>query len=140
VSVKPKGEGRVYNFTVENNHNYFVGNLRLLTHNAGCGPLLDDLSKAAGEIDKGGLTKAGRSLDKHGAGARPGNSAFPKATGNVAEKNNLAQNLVDDILTDPGTTVTNSYRGRFGNTIEYTAPSSRGVVYDSSGKFLFFKE
>jgi hypothetical protein len=36
IFVRPKGEARVYNFTVENNHNYFVGNLRLLTHNAGC--------------------------------------------------------------------------------------------------------
>lgn len=33
VSNLPKGEGRVYNFTVEKNHNYFVGQLRLLTHN-----------------------------------------------------------------------------------------------------------
>ncbi len=32
VSIRPKGEARVYNFTVEKNHNYFVGNLRLLTH------------------------------------------------------------------------------------------------------------
>ncbi|MCD9189197.1 MAG: Hint domain-containing protein [Pyrinomonadaceae bacterium] len=36
LSIRPKGEARVYNFTVAENHNYFVGDLRLLTHNAGC--------------------------------------------------------------------------------------------------------
>ncbi|MCD9189193.1 MAG: Hint domain-containing protein [Pyrinomonadaceae bacterium] len=33
LSIRPKGEARVYNFTVAENHNYFVGDLRLLTHN-----------------------------------------------------------------------------------------------------------
>lgn len=33
TSNLPKGEARVYNFTVERNHNYFVGKGRLLTHN-----------------------------------------------------------------------------------------------------------
>ena len=32
LSVKFKGKGQVYNFEVANNHNYFVGDLRLLTH------------------------------------------------------------------------------------------------------------
>ena len=36
LEVKFKGEGQVYNFEVEGNHNYFVGNLHLLTHNIGC--------------------------------------------------------------------------------------------------------
>ena len=44
LSALPKGEARVYNFTVEKNHNYFVGNLRLLTHNTNC--ISDVLSKA----------------------------------------------------------------------------------------------
>ena len=33
LKVEFKGEGQVYNFEVEGNHNYFVGNSRLLTHN-----------------------------------------------------------------------------------------------------------
>jgi len=48
--------------------------------------------------------------------------------------------LVDDILTTPGSTIQNSFRGRFGNTIEVTAPDGRGIVFDVNGKFLFFKE
>jgi hypothetical protein len=33
LEVKFKGAGQVYNFEVAGNHNYFVGDLRLLTHN-----------------------------------------------------------------------------------------------------------
>ena len=50
-------------------------------------PSLDDLSRAAGAIDKGGFTAAGRSLTKHGAGARPGNSLFPAVKVSTAIKN-----------------------------------------------------
>jgi len=101
---------------------------------------LDDLSKAAGAMDKGGFSAAGRSLTKHGVGARSGNSLFPKAKGNPAAINRQAQDLVDDILTNPDTKVINSHRARFGNTIEHVAPDGRGVVFDSNGKFLFFRE
>jgi hypothetical protein len=34
LEVRFKGKGQVYNFTVAGNHNYFVGDLQLLTHNA----------------------------------------------------------------------------------------------------------
>ncbi len=103
-------------------------------------PSLDALSQAAGAADRGGFTAAGRSLTKHGAGARPGNTLFPAAKGNPATINQTAQNVVDDILTTPGSTIQNSTRGRFGPTIEVTAPDGRGIVYDGNGKFLFFKE
>ena len=117
-----------------------IGWLRNLGVTRSIGPSLDDLSRAAGAIDKSGFTAAGRSLTKHGAGARPGNSLFPAARGNPAAINRQAQDIVDDILTNPNTKVINSQRGRFGNTIEYIAPDGRGVVFDSNGKFLFFRE
>jgi RHS repeat-associated protein len=100
----------------------------------------DRLSRAAAAPDRGGFTVAGRSLTKHGVGARSGNSKFSVARGNPSQVNQQAQDIVDDILTNPGTTVTQSYRGRFGNTIEYTAPDGRGLVFSANGKFLFFKE
>jgi len=103
-------------------------------------PNLDALSRAALVPDRGGLTAAGRSLTKHGAGARPGNSLFPPARGNPSIINGTAQNIVDDILTTPGSTFQNGYKGRFGNTIEVTAPDGRGMFYDANGKFLYFKE
>jgi RHS repeat-associated protein len=101
---------------------------------------IDAHSRAAAAADRGGFTKAGRSLTKHGAGARPGNSKFPAAKGSPSQINKMAQDIVDDVLTNPGTTITNSYRPRFGNTIEYTAPDGRGLVFKASGEFLFFKE
>lgn len=60
LEVKFKGAGEVYNFTVAGNHNYFVGDLRLLTHNA-C-PIkpyevgtFDDLSKSGRSVSGDGL-------------------------------------------------------------------------------------
>jgi len=100
----------------------------------------EDLSKAAGAPDKGDLTVAGRSLTKHGIGARPGNSKFPQATGTPSQINRQAQAIVDDILSNPRTTYTKSFRGRFGDTLEVMAPDGRGIVYDANGRFLFFME
>ncbi len=104
------------------------------------GKSLPDLSKASSVPDRGGLTVAGRSLTKHGAGARPGNSLFPKSTGNQAQINAQAQAIVNDILSNPATTYVKGFRGRFGDTIEALAPDGRGIVCDINGKFLFFKE
>lgn len=63
------------------------------------GGSLDGLSRAAGAADRGGLTKAGRALQKHGD--RPG-SAFPQTKGGPAKLNPAGQKIVDDILTNPG--------------------------------------
>jgi RHS repeat-associated protein len=101
---------------------------------------VDELSAAAQVADRGGFTAAGRSLTKHGVGARPGNALFPAATGSPSAINQLAHDTVDDILTTPGTTFQNGFRGRFGNTLEVTAPNGRGLVYGPNGEFLFFKE
>jgi filamentous hemagglutinin len=101
---------------------------------------IDRLSRAAARFDRQGYTKAGRSLTKHGVGKRPGNSKFPAPKGNPQQINQMAQDIVDDILTTPGTTFTNSYRSKFGNTIEVKAPDGRGLVFKASGEFLFFKE
>ena len=98
------------------------------------------LLRAASVPDRGGYTVAGRSLTKHGVGARLGNSLFPPAEGNPATINQTAQSIVEDIISNPNSTVQNSYRGRLGATIEITAPNGQGVVYDASGNFLFFKE
>jgi hypothetical protein len=79
-------------------------------------------------------------LTKHGAGARAGNTIFPAGKGNPLTINQIAQDIVDDILTAPGSTIQGSTRGRFGPTLEVTAPNGQGIVYGANGKFLFFKE
>ncbi|HMP60791.1 MAG TPA: hypothetical protein PKD86_15710, partial [Gemmatales bacterium] len=98
------------------------------------------LLDAACSPDRNGLSVAGRSLQKHGAGARPGNRRFPAARGNPEQINAQAKKVVNDILSNPGTRRVERVRGRFGQTTEFIAPDGRGIVYDAGGRFLFFIE
>jgi filamentous hemagglutinin len=89
--------------------------------------------KAAGQAaDRGGLTKAGRALAKHGG--REG-SAFPMATGNPAAINKQGQAILDDILENVSSTRPN----KFGGT-DYFGPGGRGARYDAAGNLMGFLE
>lgn len=102
---------------------------------------LDALSRAAGAPStKPGLTAAGHAFTKHAAAQRARSSAFPRLSGGPAEINRRAQEIVDDILTAPGTSVVRRYRGRFGSVEEHIAPDGRGIVYGPDGRLLFFRE
>ncbi|MCH9625861.1 MAG: hypothetical protein S4CHLAM123_10450 [Chlamydiales bacterium] len=90
---------------------------------------LNAFSKAGRIHDRGGLTRAGRALDKHGG--RPG-SVFPKATGNPAAKNMQGQYHLDDILTNPNS-ITSIEKG-YG--IEIYAPNGRGVFFEKMEDFV----
>lgn len=100
---------------------------------------LDDLSRAAQAPAKGtnGLTEAGRALQKHGS--RPG-SAFSKPSGDAEVLNRTGQNIVDDILTDPGTQFSTRTTGRFGDVIEAWAPNGRGIRWKVDGEWVGFLE
>ncbi len=63
LEIKFKGAGQVYNFTVADNHNYFVGNLRLLTHNIECTKLALDTQKKIGGTVYRITPKAGNYLN-----------------------------------------------------------------------------
>jgi hypothetical protein len=101
---------------------------------------LDDMSKAGSEpdpADKGGkLTRAGRAIDKHGKGARPGSSKFPPAQGSPETRNKIGQEQLDDILTDPDSTTTDLGRG--GKQV--TAPDGRAARFNPDGTFDGFVE
>ena len=97
----------------------------------------DELSQAAAAADRGGLTAAGRALQKHGD--REG-SAFPAAKGNPLSVNQQGQHAVDDILTSPGSTTVTRNHARFGQVTEVRAPDGRGVRYGADGKFIGFME
>jgi RHS repeat-associated protein len=103
----------------------------------GAGHSVDDLSQAAAAADRGGLSAAGRGLQKHGG--RPG-SAFPAAKGNPSSVNQQGQHVVDDILTSPGSTMATRHHARFGQVTEVRAPDGRGVRYGPDGKFIGFLE
>jgi RHS repeat-associated protein len=97
-------------------------------------PKLEDLSEAAKKPDKGGLTKAGRALQKHGD--RPG-SAFERPPSNSPKSlNSAGQRTVDDILKNPRSRFV---RNRLGGW-DVRAPDGRGVWFKPDGSFYSLLE
>lgn len=74
-----------------------------------------------------------RAIDKHAA--RPG-SAFGRASGNQAAKNATGQDLVDEILTNPGTTFNSRTTGRFGEVLDVVGPDGRGLRFGKDGSLI----
>ena len=99
---------------------------------------MDALSAAAGTVvGNGGLTTAGRALQKHAGRA---GSVFPRAVGSPAEISRAAQHIVDDILTTPGTRFIQRPRGRYGIVIDVVGPTGRGIRYTLDHRFIGFLE
>jgi intein/homing endonuclease len=143
---KREGQFPVDNFKVEGIPTYFVSDLGILVHNSyydlsnpnRIDPTtldLNELVNAANEpLGKGGLTKAGRALDKHATGQR-GVSPFPHLTGNNANKNLIAQQQVDEILYHPDVVFVG-----IGNkgAVEARIPDGRGIRFNCDGSFSGF--
>jgi len=94
---------------------------------------LDDLSKVASAPDRNNLTKAGRALQKHGDRA---GSAYPQVKGGPKKLNPAGQDVVDDILTTPGST---TKPNRLGG-VDVKALDGRAVRYDADGNFVGLRE
>jgi RHS repeat-associated protein len=131
VEVTARSEP-TYNLDVADFHTYFVGESMLLVHN--CDLDIDDLSRAAGALDESGVSAATKALQSHTQ--RRGGSAFPPVTGNKASRLAAGQAVIDDILTNPGSTFTRRTTGRFGEVLEVRAPDGRGVRFGSDGSFI----
>jgi hypothetical protein len=100
---------------------------------AEAGPSIEEMSRAASVPDKGGLTRAGRALQKHGD--RPG-SAFPQTKGGPAALNPVGQRIVDEILRNPASVrKPNRFEG-----VDVIAPDGRGVRFDGTGQMMGFLE
>jgi RHS repeat-associated protein len=97
------------------------------------GHSVDDLSRAAGALDKNGVSATAKALQSH---FDRGGSAFPRITGNAASRNAAGQAVVDDILRSPGSTFTRRSTGRFGEVLDVRAPDGRGVRFGSDGSFI----
>jgi RHS repeat-associated protein len=101
---------------------------------------LDKLSKSgAAASSKPGLTRAGHSLTKHGAGKRAGSSIFPDPKGGPSDINKKAQELLDDILTDPKSAI-KQRTGKGGDQIlQVHRPDGAGAIFksDSTGEWVF---
>jgi hypothetical protein len=91
------------------------------------------LSKAGQVMDRGGLTKAGRAMAKHGG--RPG-SVFTTPTGNASSINQQGQAALDDIVGN----VTKKTQNRFGGTDYYGGSRGGGARFNGKGDFMGFLE
>ncbi len=126
----------MYNFTVATAHTYFVGDGQWLVHNACFN--INTLSNAGSQLDRNGLTRAGRAIQKHGDRA---NSVFPRSSGSAAERNALGQQILDDILSDPGSGFSILHRKNHGEVIEIWDPNGRGARFNKDGThFIGFLE
>jgi RHS repeat-associated protein len=94
---------------------------------------VDELSQAAAMMDRNGLTKAGRALQKHGSRA---GSVFPSVQGKASYVNQLGQDVVDDILTFPGARTSTRYHKHYGDLLEVHAPDGRGARWTKNGDFM----
>ena len=83
-------------------------------------------------MDRNGLTRAGRALQKHGD--RPG-SVFPRSAGSAEARNAQGIDQVDAILNDPNRTVQ-----VLDNVINIYGSNGAGVRYSIGGDFMGFLE
>ena len=98
---------------------------------------VDELMNAGGRLDRGGHTAAGRSLQKHGD--RVG-SVYPKVAGTPSNRNAVGEQVLREILTNPGVTVVESTHRHFGDILEVFASDGRGVRFLRDGTFVGFLE
>ncbi|PRY92076.1 RHS repeat-associated protein [Hasllibacter halocynthiae] len=91
----------------------------------------DRLSAAGREPDHGGRTRAGRSAEKHGS--RP-DSPYPPTSGTPDDINDQGQDMLDDLLGDPGSTIEVDGDGR--TTVR--GPTGRGGLWWPDGRFRGF--
>jgi hypothetical protein len=96
------------------------------------------LIQAGNALDKAGLTRAGRALQKHGSRVA---SSFPKATGTPSTMNGQAQQVLTNIVKNPASTTTARHHGRFGKILEVMSPNGQGARFSGDGKkFIGFIE
>jgi len=97
--------------------------------------LLERLSASGAELDPvdagGQLTRAGRALAK-------ATEVFGPTSGAPAAINEAGQEALDDILTNPGTTVETMTGGRFAGGLKFVSPDGIGAVFSSDGTFQYF--
>ncbi|MEU8852691.1 polymorphic toxin-type HINT domain-containing protein [Streptomyces sp. NPDC048564] len=141
---------RTYNLTVEGIHTYYVlaGATPVLVHNSNCPTLdLDFASGSGRKLDpkdkRGEFEMAGNALAKHaGRNTNTGQWPIPSGKQNPAAWNALGRDVLDDILTHPGSVTTREY-GRIGgvwqDTIDVRLPNGGiGARFSLDGKFSGF--
>jgi hypothetical protein len=104
-------------------------------------PTVDQLSQAAASANRNGLTDAGRALQKHGG--REG-SVYTYSSQKASVLNKEAQNIVNDILSNPKTVITRTTateNKQIIKVIHAIAPDGRTLRFNEDGtKLIGFRE
>lgn len=130
VSMLPTGVvGESYNLEVSDFHTYFVGTENIWVHN--CPFSLDSLSAAGRAAAKGGRTDAGRAYQKH-----MDRGELPSVAGKNLDQ--TGQDLLDNILTDPGSTIFNVNSGNAAGGVRFVSPDGIGVTFRADGSLAYF--
>lgn len=91
----------------------------------------DEFSKLGCMLDRAELTRAGRSLMKHGYRPR---SAFPKPVGTPEQINELGQKVLESILHHPDKIIYKRPHPSFGKVIDIMVPGKGGARFTADGK------
>lgn len=100
---------------------------------------VDDVSRSAASpysATSPGLSRAGQSLSKHQRRGGP----YPPATGRPEAISRQAEDVVDEVLTNPQSSFTTRQTGRFGEVVDVQVPGGPGVRYSERNGFLHFLE
>ena len=93
---------------------------------------IGEMSHSGTFHDRGGLSKAGRALEKKGGRV---DSVFPKPSGNVHEVNSQGQKVLDEILNHPDKKVVFEYSPTLNNeTLTIRLPDGHGARFIKDGK------
>lgn len=130
-----------YNLTIDDLHTYYVSGDDVLVHNAACPFDVDAALKSGQAASKGKYSAAGRALQKKLG--RSNAAAWPSPAGkaDAAAYNEVGENLLMDMLTDPAATWAQG-RGRIGgqwsNVWDMRLPNGTGARFDMNGSFETF--
>jgi hypothetical protein len=93
---------------------------------------MGDMSHAGTLHDRGGLTKAGRAMQKHSERINP---TFPKPTGSVHDINMRGQRALDNILNHPDKQIILDESARSKElVIDIFIPNGHGARFSRDGK------
>jgi hypothetical protein len=94
---------------------------------------LKKMSEAGKVLDRGGLTKAGRGLAKHGGRQ---DSVFPKPIGSPKQINKQGQKILNEILNHPERQTIYRDHKVFGSVIDIKVPRLGGVRFSSDQSIM----
>jgi hypothetical protein len=108
---------------------------RLCSTTQFCSLEKENLLISANKFDRNGLTKAGRSLQKH---ADRGSTKFTYSSKIPQDLNNQGLKITEEILDDPNTTSILKQSSKYGDIVDIRDSKGRGIRYRYDYEFMGF--